>query len=323
MKKILMFLIIISLLLSLSACGESHSISMEAESGILCTNFPAYDFARAIAGERMELELLVPPGGESHSFEPTAQDIIKMKSWFLVCNGGESDAWLNELMAGGELEIAPLYMMDCVSVLEEEAKEGMQAAHHEHEHEHDEDCDHGHGEEMEYDEHVWTSPVNAALICRAICDRLCEISPENVAYFRENAENYINELEKLDVEFEALVENAKFHTLIFADRFPVRYFVEEYGLDYYAAFPGCAAEAEPSAKTVAFLIDRVREESIPAVFYIEFSNEKMADIICEDTGCKKLLFHSAHNVSAADFEAGITYLDIMRANLQSLREAIN
>lgn len=319
MKKFTIILMIIALALSLAACGETHSLSMDAEFGILCSNFPAYDFARAIAGDCFALELLVPPGGESHSFEPTAQDIIKMKSWFLICNGGESDAWVDELMAGEELEIEPLYMMDCVSVLEEEAKEGMQGVHHEH----GEECEHGHGEEMEFDEHVWTSLANAALICRGICERLCAISPENAEYFRENTENYIAGLEKLDAEFESLVENAKHHTIIFADRFPVRYFVEEYGLEYYAAFPGCAAETEPSAKTVAFLIDKVREEKIPAVFYIEFSNEKMADIICEDTGCKKLLFHSAHNVSAADFEAGITYLDIMKANLQSLREAIN
>jgi len=320
MKKVLILLTLFSMLLCLCACGHSHSISMEAEFGILCTNFPAYDFARSIAGDRFEIELLVPPGGDSHSFEPTAQDIIKMQNWLVICNGGENDVWVDELLENDDLKLNPIRMMDCVDVYLEESKEGMQATPHAHEH--DESCEHDHGEEMEYDEHVWTSPLNALEICEAICARLCEISPEDELYFKANFESCSAKLLELDEEFRKLVTAANEKTLIFADRFPVRYFVEEYGLDYYAAFPGCAAETEPSAKTVAFLIDKVREHDIPAVFYIEFSNEKMADIICEDTGCKKLLFHSAHNVTADDFEAGITYLDIMRANLESLKEAI-
>jgi len=320
MKKVFILLILLSVLLGLSGCHERHSISVEAETGVLCTNFPAYDFVRAIAGDRLEYELLIPPGGESHSFEPTAQDIIKMENWLLVCNGGESDAWVDKLVGSGELKTEPLRMMDCVQVLEEEKTEGMQDAGHEH-HEHDEDC--GHAHEMEFDEHVWTSPKNAIIICEAICGRLCELSPDDEAFFKENLRKYRSCLEELDKEFRVAAEKACFDTLIFADRFPVRYFVEEYGFKYYAAFPGCAAETEPSAKTVAFLIDRVRENNIPAVFFVEFSNEKMADIISEETGCKTLLFHSAHNVSAEDFEAGISYVDIMRANLQNLKEAIN
>ena len=130
------------------------------------------------------------------------------------------------------------------------------------------------------------------------------------------------ELQELDAAFRKTVENGKFDTLIFADRFPVRYFVEEYGLDYYAAFPGCADDTEPSAKTVAFLIDKVREEGIPAVMFIEFSNEKMADVICEDTGCEKLLFHSCHSVSAEQLKNGVSYLELMWANVESLKEAL-
>lgn len=320
MKKRLIFTAVLAAL-ALAGCGKTHSISIDSEFGILCSNFPAYDFAREIAGDKFEIELLVPPGSDSHSFEPTAQDIIKMENWLIICNGGASDAWVDRLTDSGELKIEPLCMMDCVSVLQEEKKEGMQDA--EHEHSHDESCEHDHGEEMEYDEHVWTSPVKAAEICRAICRRLCEISPENREYFEARLAAYEEKLMELDKAFRDTVASSEHDTLIFADRFPVRYFVEEYGLDYYAAFPGCAAETEPSAKTVAFLIDRVREKEIPAVFYIEFSNEKMADIICEDTGCGKLLFHSAHNVSADDFKAGIGYLDIMNANLISLKEALN
>lgn len=329
MKKLIFILLIAALsICSLSACGQVQQPDIDAPQGILCTNFPAYDFCRQIVGDKLPVELIVPPGADSHSFEPTARDMLRMGSWLLVCNGGEGEAWVEELYHGGALAYEPLYMTACVSLLEEEHKEGMQDAPHAHEphdegeHHHDESCEHGHGEEMEYDEHVWTSPVNAIYICREICDRLCEYSPENADYFKENLSVYTAELEKLDGDFRALVEDAEYRCLVFADRFPVRYFVEEYGLEYYAAFPGCAAETEPSARTVAFLIDRVREDDIPAVFYIEFSNEKMADIICEDTGCKKLLFHSAHNVSLQELEAGISYLEIMRANLENLKEAL-
>jgi len=198
MKKVLILLTLFSMLLCLCACGHSHSISMEAEFGILCTNFPAYDFARSIAGDRFEIELLVPPGGDSHSFEPTAQDIIKMQNWLVICNGGENDVWVDELLENDDLKLNPIRMMDCVDVYLEESKEGMQATPHAHEH--DESCEHDHGEEMEYDEHVWTSPLNALEICEAICARLCEISPEDELYFKANFESCSAKLLELDEE---------------------------------------------------------------------------------------------------------------------------
>lgn len=322
MKKSLIYLIILCLALSLCACGETPAEIGGEGLDIVCTLFPAYDFAREIAGEKAKVTLLVPPGSEAHSFEPTPQDIIRIENCdLLICNGGESEAWLEEILAGREKDIPSLVMMDCVDALEEETKEGMQGVSHDHEHEeHEEHEEHGH--EEEYDEHVWTSPVNASLIVSALCERLCAIDPENSGFYRENTGRYQAELQKLDAAFRETVKNGKFDTLIFADRFPVRYFVEEYGLDYYAAFPGCADDTEPSAKTVAFLIDKVRDEDIPAVLFIEFSNEKMADVICEDTGCEKLLFHSCHNVSADQLKAGTSYLELMRGNLESLKEAL-
>ena len=322
MKKSLIIFVILCLLLSLCACGETPAESGGEGLNIVCTLFPAYDFAREIAGEKADVTLLVPPGSEAHSFEPTPQDIIRIENCdLLICNGGESEAWLEEILAGREKDIPSLVMMDCVDALEEETKEGMQGVSHDHEHEeHEEHEEHGH--EEEYDEHVWTSPVNASLIVSALCERLCAIDPENSGFYRENTGRYQAELQKLDAAFRETVKNGKFDTLIFADRFPVRYFVEEYGLDYYAAFPGCADDTEPSARTVAFLIDKVRDEDIPAVLFIEFSNEKMADVICEDTGCEKLLFHSCHNVSADQLKAGTSYLELMRGNLESLKEAL-
>ena len=323
MKKSLIFLVILCLFFSLCACGEAPAESGGEGLDIVCTVFPAYDFAREIAGEKANVTMLVPPGSEAHSFEPTPQDIIRIENCdLLICNGGESEAWLEEILAGREKDIPALFMMDCVDALEEETKEGMQTTEHSHEEHEERDGHEEHEHEEEYDEHVWTSPVNASLIVSALCDRLSAIDPENGGFYRENAVRYQSELQKLDAAFRETVEKGKFDTLIFADRFPVRYFVEEYGLDYYAAFPGCTDDTEPSARTVAFLIDKVRSEDIPAVMYIEFSNEKMADVICEDTGCKKLLFHSCHNVSAQQLKSGVSYLTLMWGNLESLKEAL-
>lgn len=312
MKKTLSIILALALLLCVPACGEAPEQGPDTGLSIVTTLFPAYDFAREIAGERASVTLLVPPGAEAHSFEPTAKDMIRIQECSLFfCNGGESEAWVEELVADQEIET--LVMLDCVDALEEEVREGMQEIH-----EDEEDGEEG----PEYDEHVWTSPVNAKGICAALCQRLCELDPAGERYYRANLARYTAQLDELDAAFRLAVENGSRRTLIFADRFPVRYFVEEYGLNYYAAFPGCADDTEPSAKTVAFLIDKVREESIPAVFTIEFSNEKMADVICEDTGCRKLRFHSCHNVSAEDLESGVSYLMLMRENVTALKEAL-
>ena len=320
MKKL--FTVITTLCLLLSLCGCKGGCYESGGEGldIVTTVFPAFDFAREIAGDKANVCLLVPPGSESHSFEPTAQDILRIQNCdLLICNGGESEVWLEDMLAGMDGEIPRLVMLDCVQALEEEVKAGMQVAGHEHDHDHK---GHDH-EEAEYDEHVWTSPRNAALICQALGETLCAIDPANSDYYAGRTEIYCDKLLALDADFRALAERSGHPTMIFADRFPARYFVEEYGLDYYAAFPGCAEEAEPSARTVAFLIDKVRQENTPAVFYIEFSNQKMADVICEDTGCQKLLFHCCHNVTWQQLDEGISYLGLMEQNLNTLREALS
>ena len=319
MKKFFALILICTLCLALCACGQQAQ-APETDGGvnIVATVFPAYDFARQIAGDDGNVTLLIPPGSEAHSYEPTPQDIIRIQGCdLLVCNGGESEAWLDEILGGMDREIPAVVMLDCVDALTEEVKEGMQVhEHHDHDHDHDEH------EDEEYDEHVWTSPVNAQLICRAISAALCQADPAHASDYTARCVDYCAELQELDADFRGVIANAKRHTLIFADRFPVRYFVEEYGLDYFAAFPGCADDAEPSARTVAFLIDRVREEQAPAVLYIEFSNQKMADIVCEDTGCEKLLFNSCHNVTADQLRGGVTYLGLMRGNLETVKEAL-
>ena len=315
MKKLFIYLLLLCLTPALLGCGGGAYESGGDGIQVVATLFPAYDFAREIGGERLHLTLLVPPGAEAHSFEPTPQDMLRIQNCdLLICNGGESEAWLEELRQGLDIQPETLVMLDCVQTLREELKEGMQSQGHEgHE---------DHAEEAEYDEHVWTSPVNAMVICRRLCGLLSQADPEGKEYYEANLQRYLGELEELDRGFREAVENGSRSTVIFADRFPVRYFTEEYGLDYYAAFPGCADDAEPSARTVAFLIDKVREEEIPAVFYIEFSDERMARLLREDTGCETLLFHSCHNVSREQLDEGISYLELMRTNLENLKEAL-
>ena len=186
--------------------------------------------------------------------------------------------------------------------------EGMQA----------EDSSHAH--EVEYDEHVWTSPQNAILISRAIEQALCRINPENTEVYQKNADSYVSELETLDQNFRDFFAGVSHKTMIFGDRFPFRYFAEEYGLDCFAAFPGCSNETEPSAATIAFLTDKVKSEKISTVFYIEFSNHQVADSIAEAT--KTALFHSCHNVSAQEQKDGASYLSLMEQNLNTLKEVL-
>ena len=300
-------LIAILLCLCLMLCGctaQPEKPHDETKLQIVCTSFPAYDFAREIAGDRAELTLLIKPGSEVHSYEPTPKDMIRIQeSDLFICNGGESEQWAKTLITP---ELNTIYMMDCVDTVEESA-DGIYNA---------EDG------EPELDEHVWTSPLNAIKISEEICNALCKLDTDNAEAYKTNITAYKAQLMALDREFRQVIKNSGKHTLVFADRFPMRYFALEYGLDCYAAFPGCSSETEPSAKTVAYLIDRVREDKIPAVLYMEFSNQKMADVICEDTGCKKLPFYSAHSVSAEQFEQGVSYLDLMRINLNSLKEAL-
>ncbi len=287
---------------------------------VVTTIFPQYDFVRQIGGDTVDVSMLLAPGAESHSYEPTPQDIMKIQeSDLFVYTGGENDVWADQILESmGNDKPQTFKLTDCVNLVEEEIVEGMQD---DHDHEAEE---HSHsGEEAAYDEHVWTSPKNSIEIVRKLTDALSGMDDENQAVYEKNRDSYIIELEKLDQQFADVVENAARKTVVFGDRFPFRYFADAYGLTYYAAFPGCSTETEPSASTVAFLIDKVKSEHIPVVFHNELSNEKMADTICAETGAKKLLFHACHNVSEEDFDQGVTYLNLMEGNVSALREALN
>ena len=182
---------------------------------------------------------------------------------------------------------------------------------------------HEHEHEEEPDEHVWTSPANAILIAEKIATLLKEKDPANAASYEENSVAYVKQLNALDESFRNVVSSGTRKTVLFGDRFPFRYFADAYGLTYYAAFSGCSTETEASAATVAFLVNKIKEEKLPVVFTIEFSNGKIADSVCDATGAKKLTLHSCHNVSADELANGATYLSIMQKNVETLREALN
>lgn len=290
-----------------SGCGGAYVSDNRID--IVCSSFPSYDFARNIAGDKARVTLLLPPGADSHSYDPKPADIIAVQNADLfICGGGESDEWVKRILGSVDFpEEKILKMTDCVEAVEEE---------HDHEH------NHSHSHEHEIDEHVWTSPENAAKICAEIRDVLCAADSGNNEYYTENYSVYEAQLRGLDAELRQIGENAVRHTLVFGDRFPFRYLTDAYGFEWEAAFPGCAEMTEPSAKTVCRLIDFVRSEDIPIVFYVEFSNHKICDTIAAETGAKPMLLHSAHNLTAQEFESGIGYIDIMKENIKAIREAL-
>ena len=352
-KYVVLAALALSIIL-MSSCSSSDPQGAVSSGGdgklqIVTTIFPPYDFARNIAGRNADVSMLLKPGTESHSYEPSPSDIIKiMDCDIFIYTGGESDTWVDEILdsiSENNRDIRIIKMLDVVdNAVEEEIVEGMQAGllelneHSEKEgvasesgddnsreqsesdeHEHETESEHTH----EYDEHVWTSPRRAMQIVDAISNAVIELDPDNIDDYQMNTAIYLSLLSDLDQEYREAIESSKRDYIVFGDRFPFRYLADEYGLKYSAAFPGCSSESEPSAKTVAYLIDRVKEEAIPVVFYIEFSNQKIADAIVEETGAKKLLLHSCHNLTSEQMNNGVTYLDLMRDNLENLKEALN
>ena len=279
---------------------------------IVSTIFPGYDFARAIAGDNADITMLIYPGSEIHSFEPSPQDIINIQdSDVFIYVGGESEAWVEKIIANLDTNRTKIVrMMDAVDLVKEELVEGMEPEHE------DEDG-------VEYDEHVWTSPLNAIKIVESIRDALVNADPQNANFYQTATADYTEHLTQLDSDLRATLSDTTHHTLIFGDRFPLRYFVEEYNLQYYAAFPGCSDQTEASTATLAFLINKIKSENIKYIFTIELSNQAVARTIAAETGTEILEFHSLHNISKSDFDSGKTYLQIMYQNLTNLKRALN
>ncbi|MCD7894451.1 MAG: metal ABC transporter substrate-binding protein [Erysipelotrichaceae bacterium] len=303
MKKIMIYLLSLFLL-----TGCTTSITESNKLSIVTTIFPQFDFVREIARDNVEITMLLSPGEESHSYEPTPQDIKAIQNCDLfIYVGGENDVWVENILDSLDTIPDTLKLVDCVDTVNEESVEGM--------FERSED-------EEAIDEHVWTSPTNAIKIVEKITELLTSKDIDNKDIYIENSNNYISELEELYNAFKEVIDNGVRNTIVFGDRFPFRYLADEYGLEYYAAFPGCSSENEPSAATIAYLINKVKDEDIPVVFTIELSNQNIANAIAEATNAQVLTFYSCHNVTKDQFNEGVSYLDMMWENVESLKTAL-
>lgn len=313
MKKITALILSCFLVFSVAGCAEQSKSGDKIK--IVCTAFPQYDWAREITENSSDFDIFFLGGGaDIHNYQPSAEDIINLKSADAVIYiGGASDSWISDALADSDAK--SLSMLECIgsSVKEEAHSEGME--------EHEE---HGHHEASELDEHVWLSLKNAAAICGRISEMLTDISPENKDMILKNAENYIEKINEIDARYAEIISDSAYKTLIFADRFPFLYMTDDYNLSYYAAFPGCSAESEASFETLAFLSKKLDELALPAVMVTDETNIKLAETVLnnsENSNCKILSLSSMQSVSREDIDK--SYITIMEQNLVTLREALN
>jgi zinc transport system substrate-binding protein len=311
MRSLLIGLVVT--LTALTGCTKTAKTETPAAGRlkIVATTFPCYDFARAVTADKADLTLLLRPGAEIHSFDPSPADIIKIQQADLfIYVGGESDLWVEKTLESVDLsKVKVVRLMDFVTPYEEALIEGMT----------EEEEEEGEEEEAEYDEHIWTSPANAVTLIGSLSEIIADLDPKNAESYRSSAAKYIESVKEVQAEIAEVVKNAKRTKILVADRFPFRYLAEEYNLEYAAAFPGCSAEMDASPATIAFLINTVKNEKIPYVFYIELSNRRVADTVSDETGAKLLELHSAQNISGDEFAHGETYVTIMKRNAQNLK----
>ena len=319
--------IFVAALFSLIACNSvSENKKQEShEFSIITTIYPEYAWAKEILGTRTDsvnLTLLIKNGIDLHSYKPTAHDVAKIASADMVIYvGGESDEWIKDALTAspkkGRVEIN---LMEALGdrVKAEEIVEGMQAEAHEHHH---------HDEEVENDEHVWLSLKNAEILVKKIAEELSKIDVTHASAYKQNAEAYIAQIQSLDAEYRTAVESAARKTVLFGDRFPFRYLVDDYGIKYYAAFVGCSAESEASFETIAFLAGKMDSESLPSIFIIENGNDKIAKAVLaaskKSQNAQILTINSMQSITEEQINNGINYLSLMRANLENLKKALN
>ncbi len=317
MKKIVSILLILTFIaFCFFSCAKTDEIGDGLS--IVCTTFPQYDYLKTILGSDESLTLLLDDGADLHSYEPTAQDIIKIGGADLfVYVGGNSDSWVEgAVKSANNPNLKTVALMDLVNTYEEEYVAGMEHEHRGHNEAHG-------GDHSGEDEHIWLSIKNAATITEKLCEAVCEIDKANAEKYKANAQTYIAKLDTLDKEYQSVVESAKRNHLLFADRFPFRYLVEDYGLSYFAAFAGCSSESEASFDTVAFLIDKTNELSLPVVLTIDNSEGSLAETVCAESNAKTLSLNSCQSISMKDINSGANYLEIMKSNLEIIREALN
>ena len=327
MKKITALLLALFMLVgALAGCGKQNDTNQTDKLSIVTTIFPEYDWVREILGDKAdnaEITMLLDNGVDLHSYQPTADDIVKISDCDLfIYVGGESDEWVEDALrnaANGNMKVINLLEVLGDSVKTEEIVEGMQ----EEEHEHEDAEEHEHEEEA--DEHVWLSLKNAKMLVRVISKALQELDPNNKDIYAANADAYVKKLSALDAEYQAAVDAASNKTILFGDRFPFRYLVDDYGLRYYAAFVGCSAETEAGFETISFLAKRVDEWKLPCVLTIEGAQHKIAETVVRNTTAKNqrvLTMDSMQSTTSKDVKNGTTYLSVMEKNLSVLKEAL-
>ena len=333
-KNILIFATVFFAVCSLFAGGNKDNSARNSNAPkIVTTIFPEYDWVQNIIGENpanAEVTMLLDSGTDLHSYQPTVADIMKISTCDLfIYVGGESDNWVDDAIKEAvNKNMVVINLLETLGdkVKEEEIVEGMQGeddedadGHHEHHHD-DED-----EEEAEYDEHVWLSLKNAAILCDTIADAICKIDAVNAATYKANAAAYIAKLNALDEKYTEAVASSAVKTVLFGDRFPFRYLVDDYGLSYYAAYVGCSAETEASFETIAFLSKKVDELSLGTILTIEGNNHKIAQTIAQNTKAKNqkiLTLDSMQSVTSKDVKNGANYLSLMEKNLETLKAAL-
>ena len=335
MKKITALLLALFMLVgALAGCGKQNDTNQTDKLSIVTTIFPEYDWVREILGEKAdnaEITMLLDNGVDLHSYQPTADDIVKISDCDLfIYVGGESDEWVEDALrnaANGNMKVINLLEVLGDSVKTEEIVEGMQEEEHEHEdaeeHEHEDAEEHEHEEEA--DEHVWLSLKNAKMLVRVISKALQELGPDSKDIYAANADAYVKKLSALDAEYQTAVDAASNKTILFGDRFPFRYLVDDYGLRYYAAFVGCSTETEAGFETISFLAKRVDEWKLPCVLTIEGAQHKIAETVVRNTTAKNqrvLTMDSMQSTTSKDVKNGTTYLSVMEKNLSVLKEAL-
>ena len=336
MKKIIALLLVLLMTAGmLAGCGkqkDDDTTDTTDKLSIVTTIFPEYDWVRQILGDKADnadVTMLLDNGVDLHSYQPTADDIVKISDCDLfIYVGGESDGWVEDALKNAtnkDMKVVNLLEVLGDKVKNEEVVEGMQEEEHEHEdgEEHEEGEEHEHEEEA--DEHVWLSLKNAEVLVGTISNALQEVDPGNKDAYAANADAYVKKLSALDAEYQTAVDNAARKTVLFGDRFPFRYLVDDYGLNYYAAFVGCSAETEASFETISFLAKKVDELKLPCVLTIEGKNNKIAETIVKNTAPKSqkiLTMDSMQSTTSKDVASGTTYLSVMEKNLAVLKEAL-
>ena len=317
MKKIIaLCLCLIAVVSAVSGCS-ANTENDNGKINIVTTIFPLYEWTKNIAGDKADVTLLVDNGVDLHSFQPSAEDIVKISTCdMFVYVGGESDSWVDDALkekVNKDMAVVNLLELLKNDIREEETVEGMQE-------------EKGEEDEKEYDEHIWLSLRNARKCCDGICKELVSVDKKNKTSYESNNKDYSDKLNNLDNEYKTAVNSAKTKTVVFGDRFPFRYLADDYDIKYYAAFAGCSAETEASFKTIAFLADKVDEYKLNAIFKIETSDDKIAKTIRENTKSKNqkiLTLDSMQNKTAKDIKNKITYLSVMKNNLNTLKEGLN